>query len=139
MDLPTLYSFMAANRYGVVSSSSPGGTPQSALVGIAVTPSLQIIFDTVSSSRKYLNLTALPACSLVIGWAGEQTLQYEGVATQPTGPRLESLLDLYFAVWPECRAHLTWPDIAWFVIEPRWIRFSDYDQRPPFIQELSLP
>jgi hypothetical protein len=67
MERIALHSFMARHRYGVVSSTSGDDTPQSALVGIAITPDLEIIFDTVKSSRKYRNLIARPACSFVVG------------------------------------------------------------------------
>jgi hypothetical protein len=33
-----------------------------------------------------------------------------------------ALQEIYFTVWPEGRAHLNWPDIAYFVVRPRWIR-----------------
>ena len=78
VDRPFLHSFMTKHRYGVVSSQAADGTPQSALVGIATSPDLEIIFDTVRSSRKYPNLIA----------------------------------------------------------RPRWIRYSDFDQRPPLIEEM---
>jgi hypothetical protein len=47
-----LFHFVTQHKLGVLGSISPRGAPQSALVGIAVTPELEIIFDTVSSSRK---------------------------------------------------------------------------------------
>ena len=75
-----LFAFIAQSKLGVLSSMGASGTPQSALVGIAVTGDLEIVFDTVKSSRKYANLNARPACSFVFGWTGEQTLQYEGMA-----------------------------------------------------------
>jgi hypothetical protein len=138
MERIALHSFMARHRYGVVSSTSGDDTPQSALVGIAITPDLEIIFDTVKSSRKYRNLIARPDCSFVVGWAGEQTVQFEGHATEPNGPDLKSYQEMYFTVWPEGRAHLNWPSIAYFVVRPRWIRYSDYDQTPPIIEEISI-
>jgi hypothetical protein len=61
---------MSSCRYGVVSSLAADGEPHSALVGIAVSPALEIIFDTVKSSRKYGNLIAHPACSFVGGVGG---------------------------------------------------------------------
>ena len=73
-----LYSFIADCKLGVISTLSSSGKVESALVGIAVTEHLEIIFDTVKSSRKYSNLISNPACSLVAGWAGEQTVQYDG-------------------------------------------------------------
>lgn len=138
MDRPELYTFMKQRRYGVVSSTSRDGEPQSALVGIAVTPDLEIVFDTVKSSRKYGNLVGRPVCSFVVGWDREQTVQFEGVAMEPAGSELLRYQEIYFSIWPECRAHLSWPDIAYFVVHPRWIRFSDYDRNPPLIEETTF-
>jgi hypothetical protein len=137
MDRATIHAFIGRQRYGVVSSTATNGTPQSALVGIASTSRLEIIFDTVKSSRKYPNLIQRPACSLVIGWSGEQTLQLEGIAEEPQGDALKQFQDVYFAEWPECREHMGWPGIAYFVVRPHWMRYSDYDQKPPLIQEFS--
>jgi len=139
MDRVALHSFLSQHRYGVVSSISSNGAPQSALVGIANTPELEIVFDTVKASRKYPNLIARPACSFVVGWAGEQTVQFEGVAAEPTGPELKRYQEMYFAVWPDGPARLSWPGITYFVVRPRWIRYSDYDQRPPLIEETTFP
>jgi len=130
---------MAGNRYGIVSSIAADGSPQSAIVGIAVTPDLEIIFDTVRSSRKYPNLITRPQCSFVIGgWAGEQTLQYEGVAVEPEGLELERCRGAYFSVWPDGEARLAWPGLTHFCIKPRWLRYSDFDQRPPLVVEMSF-
>lgn len=43
------------------------GAPPSVLVGIAVSESLERIFDTLSTSRKVVNIHANPAVSIVIG------------------------------------------------------------------------
>ena len=138
MDKLALHSFMSQFRYGILSSISGQGTPQSALVGIATSPDLEIIFDTVKSSRKYPNLIARPACSFVIGWGGEQTVQFEGIANEPTGAELKHFQDIYFAVWPDGPARMTWPGLTYFVIRPRWIRYSDFDQSPPLIDEMNF-
>lgn len=137
MDRAAIHAFIRRQRYGVVSSTAANGRPQSALVGIASTSRLEIIFDTVKSSRKYSNLIQRPACSLVIGCSGEQTLQLEGIAEEAQGGSLKQLLEVYFAEWPECREHMSWPGIAYFVVHPEWIRYSDYDQKPPLIQEFA--
>jgi hypothetical protein len=139
MDRATIYAFMIRFRYGVISSTSRNGTSQSALVGIAVTKGLEIVFDTEKSSRKYANLIERPACSFVVGWGGEQTAQFEGVAIEPKGPELERVQEAYFAVWPDGPERILWPNIAYFVVRPRWIRFSDFDQNPPLIVEMSFP
>jgi hypothetical protein len=62
-----IHEFVHARKLAVVSSIGPGGEPQSALVRIAISPQLEIVFDTVRSSRKYLNLKADPRVALVVG------------------------------------------------------------------------
>src|ERR1700746_891176 len=84
-----LFEFMSCQRLGVVGSISLEGEPQSALVGIAVTRELEIIFDTLDNSRKYKNLVADSRACFVMGWEGEQTVQYEGEAFLPRGEELE--------------------------------------------------
>jgi Pyridoxamine 5'-phosphate oxidase len=130
--------FIAKQKLGVLGTLSSGGSPQSALVGIAVTPELEIIFDTVKSSRKFQNLMSNSGCSFVVGWTGEITVQYEGQAGQPEGVALARYQQAYFARWPECRSHLSWPGITYFVVRPGWIRYSDFDQNPPFIEEFTF-
>jgi hypothetical protein len=133
-----LYEFMSSHKLGVLGYLSPQGTPRSALVGIAVTHDLDIVFDTVSSSRKFACLAANPAASFAIGWAGEVTVQLEGQAFQPAGVELARYQQVYFGAWPDGPDRLNWPGIAYFVVRPRWIRYSDYDQRPALIEEFSL-
>ena len=136
MDRQAVHRFMTAQRYGVVSSIGPDGTPQSAAVGIATTPALEVVFDTVAGSRKCANLRARPACSLVV-WEGERTVQLEGVAEEPVGAELEHYREAYFAVWPDGRERLSWPGLTHFVIRPRWIRYSDFDRDPPLIEAIA--
>ncbi|MGD0681980.1 MAG: pyridoxamine 5'-phosphate oxidase family protein [Terracidiphilus sp.] len=138
MDNSAIHSFMVRFRYGVVSSTSRDGIPQSALVGIATTPELEIIFDTVKSSRKYSNLVERPSCSFVVGWGGEQTVQFEGVAFEPGGAELKRYQEAYFSVWPDGPARMSWPGITYFVVRPKWIRYSDFDQSPPLIEEITF-
>ena len=132
-----LYRFISQCKLGVLSSVASSGSPQSALVGIAVSRDLEIIFDTVKTSRKYGNLTARPACSFVFGWAGEQTVQYEGVAEELGGPQLQRSQQIYFQAWPDGPSRMSWPGIVYFLVKPRWIRYSDFDQNPPLIREFA--
>jgi Pyridoxamine 5'-phosphate oxidase len=133
-----LYQFIRQHRYGVMASVSDGNTPEAAVVGIAADPSLRVVFDTVAASRKYSNLIRNPSIAFVIGWEDERTLQYEGIATIPTGGKLEEIRAIYFEVFPDGRERLEWPGITHFVVEPRWARFSDYNSQPPIIEEMKF-
>jgi len=132
-----LYKFLSQCKLGVLGTIGDANTPQSALVGIATTERLEVVFDTVRSSRKYSNLIARPACSFVIGWAGEQTVQYEGQAEELTGTNLNRYQKVYFEAWPDGPTRMSWPGITYFVVRPRWIRYSDFDQNPPLIREFT--
>lgn len=138
LDRSVVLEFLRRQRYGVVASVAADGSPQSALVGIATSARLEIVFDTLDTTRKYVNLIARPRCSFVIGWTGEQTVQIDGDAKVPMGEELERYRELYFQTWPDGRERLRWPGIAHVVVTPRWIRFSDFDQRPPVIEEAWL-
>jgi len=135
-----LHNFLAKQKLGVLGTIGPTGAPQSAMMGIAVTDKFEIVFDTVKQSRKYPNLIARPACSFVIGgWTmGEQTVQYEGEAEELRSPDLERYQQIYFKVYPDGPARLTWPGITYFVVRPKWIRYSDFDQSPPLIREFKF-
>jgi Pyridoxamine 5'-phosphate oxidase len=130
-----LFGFMSRQRLGVVGSLSPEGEPQSALVGIAVTEDLEIVFDTLNTTRKYRNLTADSQACFAIGWEGEKTVQLQGAAFLPEGEELDRYKKIYFATWPDGPTRQSWPGIVYFVIRPKWIRYSDFDQRPPLIEE----
>jgi hypothetical protein len=96
------------------------------------------VFDTLVTTRKHANLSARPHCSFVIGWSGEQTVQLEGRAIFPAGEELERYREIYFAAWPDGRDRLSWPGLVHVVVQPRWIRFSDFDEDPPLILEERL-
>ena len=137
MTKPELFKFMAARKLAVVGSKGPNGIPQSALVGIAVTEELEVVFDTLKTTRKYRNLTSDSRASLAIGWEGEQTVQLEGEAFLPKGEALMRYKNIYFSNWPDGPSRQNWPGLVYFVIRPGWIRYSDFDQRPPLIEEWS--
>jgi pyridoxine/pyridoxamine 5'-phosphate oxidase len=132
-----LAEFIASCDLAVVSCLSPQGAPQSAVVAIAVTAELEIVFDTVTSSRKYGNLKVRGECSITM-WTGEVTVQYEGLAEEPAGADLDRYKEAYFKKRPDGRDRQTWPGIAYFVVRPKWIRYSDFNARPRLIEEFSF-
>ncbi|HEX4166689.1 MAG TPA: pyridoxamine 5'-phosphate oxidase family protein [Bryobacteraceae bacterium] len=128
MTKEALFGFLDQARLAVVSSISPEGALQSALVGIAVSERLEIVFDTLSSTRKYRNLLQHASCAVVIGWDNETTVQFEGEARLLEGEERETYQAVYFRKWPDGMERLRWPGICHFVIRPVWIRYSDYNQ-----------
>jgi pyridoxine/pyridoxamine 5'-phosphate oxidase len=139
MDKTLLLQFMSKQKLGVLSTIGPSGEPQSALVGIAVTPALEIIFDTVSKSRKSANLARNGRVAFVVGGEGEVTVQYEGTARQISSTEIGPYHEAYFRQFPDGPERLKWDGIQYFVVAPKWIRYSNYDVGPPEIVEFAFP
>jgi|SRR5579871_2886067 len=121
-----IQSFINTQRYGVIATNSPSGAPQSAVVGLAASMALELVFDTLETTRKIVNLKANPYISAVIGFSDDGTLQYEGLADQPSGEDLARIQQLYFGVFPDGPARLKWPGIRYVRIRPSWLRFTSY-------------
>ncbi len=130
-----VYEFLNAQDLAVLGTLSRSLVPQTALVAFAVTPGLDVIFDTVKSSRKYANLAGHTKVSLVAGWTGEVTVQYEGEAEEPDGDARERYREIYFTRFPDGRERLSWPGIVHIVVHPKWIRYSDFNGGSRLIEE----
>jgi general stress protein 26 len=134
-----IYNFIKQHTIGVISTSTKEHRPEAALIGIAVSEELEIIFDTVKSSRKYVNILQNPFVALVIGWDNETTIQYEGKATELSGKEDDYLREIYFGVYKDGRERAeTWPDLVHFKITPNWIRYSNFND-PVVIEEMIAP
>lgn len=133
-----VHDFIARQRYGVVATVQPDGATESALVGIAVSPELEIFFDTLGDTRKAKNLRRDPRISMVIGWDNEQSVQLEGFADEPEGAALVALKRIYYAAWPDGPTRERWTGITWVRIRPSWIRFSDFNRADDAVRELRL-
>ncbi len=135
----TVLEYMRSHRLAVVSSVSANGAPQAALVGVAVTDALEIVFDTTSATRKHANLLRDPRASVTLSGPGEQTLQLEGNAYPVSldEQRDSTYRETYYQAWPSGRDRRAWPNLVYWRIVPTWLRYSDYE-RGPLIIERSL-
>jgi general stress protein 26 len=132
-----LLAFLRKHRLAIEASHDPSRGPQAAVVGFAVSDDLEIVFDTLTTSRKYRNLMADPRIALVIGWDHEATAQVEGIVDIPTGDERERIRACYFAVYPDGRERMKSPDLVHIRVRPTWVRHSDFAADPPRIVELT--
>ena len=140
MNSSKLLAFLRQHRVAVEASVSASSGAQAAVVGVAFTDRFEVVFDTLASSRKAENLRRNPKLALVIGGllAGdERTVQYEGVADEPSGSELERLKQTYYAVYPDGPSRVRWPGLIYVRVRPTWIRYSDYGLDPPQIVEFT--
>jgi general stress protein 26 len=135
MNVEQVFKFLDGERLGVLATVTGDGTPQAALVGVAATPELELIFDTVKSSRKYPNLKNNPRIAFVIGCSTEVTVQYEGTAEELAGESLAKYKKIYFAKFTDGPEREAWPGITYFVVRPKWVRYCDYNPKSRRIEE----
>jgi len=132
-----VYQFIKQQQLGIVATTNKAHLPEAALIGVAVSVNLEIIFDTVTTSRKYHNILQNPKVALVIGWDNETTIQYEGNAeVLGHDTEAENLKDIYFRTFPDGRERAeTWPGLVHIKVTPQWLRYSNFNE-PPVIREL---
>ena len=134
-----VYNFIRQHQLAVVSTIGSDGKPGSALVGIAVSGNLDIIFDTVKTSRKYYNILNNKHVAIVIGWDNETTVQYEGEAGILGDDAIsDNYRQIYYTAWPDGRERAeTWPGLVHIKVSPKWIRYSNFNA-PVKIEEIKF-
>ncbi len=130
-----LLSFMRAQPWAIEASVSADGAPQAAVINVAITDRWELIFDTVTQSRKHQNLVRNARVAFVIGCERERTVQYEGVADLPTESELPAIQAYYFERFPDGPTRQSWPGLVYWRVRPTWIRYSNFNVNPPIIQE----
>jgi hypothetical protein len=133
MNRTDLITFLRAQKWAVQASTAPDGAPQAAVIGVAVTDRLELVFDTLGDTRKAVNLRANPLIALVVGWDDGQTVQLQGMADEPTGDDLARLKRAYFEKFPDGLEREALPKITYFRVFPQWVRYSDFRCNPPII------
>ena len=78
MKVEEVFAIVKQKRLAVVSTADESGAPEAALVGFALTERNEVVFDTLGSSRKAVNIARRATTALVIGWDNDITVQIEG-------------------------------------------------------------
>lgn len=135
-----ILEFLKEHELCVISTiHADGSGPQSAVVGFAETEDLEIIFGTSNKTRKYKNLQSNPNVSFVIGWSSEEgSIQYEGVATELPKGESEKYSSMMVKKNPDSEKYVDMDDQRYFLVKPKWIRFSDNAGNPPDVYELGF-
>jgi len=138
MSKEEILNFIKQHNLAVISTVNNINAPQSAVVEFGELNDLTIIIDTLKTSRKYINLQANDKVAVVIGWDKDITIQIDGVAKELEGAELGLAQEAYFAKNPRARKWQTKPDIAYFAISPKWLRYSDVSKQPWQIEEFEF-
>lgn len=112
--------------------------PEASVVEFGELDDFTLVIDLLTDSRKYKNLQSNKNVAVVIGWDDSITVQLEGEAHELRGAELEVAKQAYFAKNPQAKKWEHAPGIVYFAIKPHWVRYSDLNETPWYIQEFKL-
>ena len=125
--------FVRSTRQGVVATVDAHGAPEAALVGLAVSDAAEVIFDSLTDTRKVRNIRAHPRVALVIGCDGGVSVQVEGVADILAGAERYKYGEIYLSQFPGARA--LHDEFSIVRVVPRWSRYYDAREAPALVLE----
>ena len=125
-----LYAYVNKRMLAVLATIGPDQVPEAAVMEFGQTENLELIFDTLNTTRKYANLKQNPKIAFVIGWEEGTTVQYEGVAKELEGVELATYKKIMFAKNPAFAKWENLPGMTYFKVTPKWIRYSALNQSP---------
>ncbi len=112
----------------VMATVNEKGQPEAATVGFSENQNLELMIGTSRNSRKCRNIFQNPQVAVVVGFKGDITVQFEGIARELTDEELTERKKLYFKKLPELKVFERDPDQVYFSITPNWVRYTDFSQ-----------
>ena len=130
--------FIGRQKIGVLSTVAESGRPEAAVIEFGETDALELIFDTLVSARKYANLRKNNRVAFVIGWDEDITVQYEGEAYELAGEEKDKYKEIYFQKNPKVQKWEAVPEIRFFKVVPKWVRYSNLKVHPWEVYEIKF-
>ena len=125
----------------VASTIGSNGFPESAALAFTTFDDLTIAFQTPNTTRKYKNLQTNAHVSIVVGWDVQKmlTVQYEGEARELTDEQeINKTRMAQLAKNPASKKYAYLPENKYFVVTPKWLRYTDLQKHPTDIFEVSF-
>lgn len=129
-----ILDFIKKNKLGVISTISPNGSPESAVMVISQKDNLELIFQTPNNYRKYMNLKENPNVAIVFGFDLNEftTVQYEGIAKEAEGKEVDECRRIHIAKNPKSADYAYLPENKYFIVSPNWIRYWNFNTNEKF-------
>ncbi|HXH04910.1 MAG TPA: pyridoxamine 5'-phosphate oxidase family protein [Candidatus Nitrosotenuis sp.] len=132
-------SWLADYPLGVVSTLNTSGHPQAATVAFSETAELELIIGTSEDSRKASNIESDDRVAFTVTDSeARYTFQYEGTARKLGKEAFAHYADHHYEKLP---ASAPFRDVAgqcFYVLTPRWARFSDCSSYPWTLTEYTI-
>jgi general stress protein 26 len=113
---------LEAHKLCVMSTVTPSGMPQAAIVGFSQNAELQLLIGTSNLTRKFANLQQTPNVAIAVGDFNSE-VQYEGTVRVLSK---EELAETSFAGLPGIAKYQEDETQTWLLISPAWIRLTTH-------------
>lgn len=130
-----ILEFLKTHSDCVLATTNLRGLPEAATVGFSESQDLELVFGTSQNTRKFANIAHEPHVAVVVGFSGDTTVQYEGIASLLMEPELSQRLKRHFEKIPEVEQYRNSPRQVYLKIKPIWIRYTNYADQPA-VEEL---
>ncbi|MSS83436.1 pyridoxamine 5'-phosphate oxidase family protein [Actinomycetaceae bacterium WB03_NA08] len=128
-------AFVRQVSEGVIATVNRSGKPEAALVGLASNDAGELIFSSLTYSRKIRNIAATPHIALVVGRDDGLAVQVEGTAKILEGTQRHEYGMEYLRQFPRSQALAS--TYALVRITPEWMRSCDVRKGELVIDECS--
>ncbi len=131
MEKQKILNFLKRNGLCVISTSTKGGKPESAVMAFTIKDDFICLFNTEPETRKYKNLEQNKQVSVVVGGFKEDpSVQIDGVAEILEGEEAAAAKKYILAVHPEWASYFNSPTGKFIKVKPSWLRYSDFSKEP---------
>jgi len=132
-------AFLNTQPLGVLSTLNEAGAPSAALVGFSQNDSLELIIGTTDTSRKAKNMAHDGRVAFTASDADKKyTVQFEGIATMLAMDEFDKRAEAHFAKLPYSASLRHNPGQCYFLLTPKWVRFTDCSSYPWAVTELTF-
>lgn len=139
IDRQKIIAFLKSKDFCVLSTASPVGNPESAVMAYAVQDDFSFFIHTEPQTRKYKNIQKNNKVSLVIGgWNNDPSVQIDGLISELDQEWGQKARNYVLGLHPEWKDYFNSPDGKWFEIKALWLRYSDFSAPTPEIREMRI-
>ncbi len=136
IDKKSVLKILKSNDLCVLSTVTPDGKSQSALMAYTIKDDFTILMNTEATTRKVQNIIENNNVSLVVGgFKGDPSIQIDATARIADNQQAQEAQQYMLSQNPELSNYFA-PNGRFIIITPDWLKYSDYSQNPPEIKEI---
>ncbi|MBI2617582.1 pyridoxamine 5'-phosphate oxidase family protein [Candidatus Gottesmanbacteria bacterium] len=126
-------------KFCTLATATADGRPHASMLKYAIMEDGTLILATHKNTKKWYDLTENGHVALVIGTSFEElNVQIHGNATI-ADENGKKQIEAYTATHPYLGEIKDNPDVVFIIIQPTWIRTTDFSKQPPEKTEATIP